>query len=57
MPTLAKLRDMFVDAMAVAGVPKVHVAILDPSTVPYGLEIVIDAGIITQSLVVTELHD
>ena len=47
------MQDTFVDAVAVAGAPRVRVAVLDPSSLPPEIEIVTNAGTITQSLVVT----
>lgn len=39
--------------MAVAGVPRVRVAVIDPSSLPAEIEIVTNTGIVTQSLVIT----
>ena len=46
------MQDTFVDTVAATGVPKVHVAVLNPSSLPAKLKIVTDASTITQSLVV-----
>ena len=49
------MQDTFVDAVAALGIPRVRVALLDSSSMPLELEIVIDASTITQSLLVTGL--
>ena len=51
------MQDTFVDAVAAAGAPRVRVAVLDPSSLPSEIEVVTDAGTITQSLVVTGSQD
>ena len=49
------MQNTFVDAMVAQGVPRVRVAVMDPSSLRSKLEIVRDAGVITQSLVVTSI--
>ena len=51
------MQDTFVDAMAALGVPRVRVVVLDPASLPSELEIVTDAGIVTQTLLVIGLRD
>ena len=43
------MQDTFIDAIAAARAPRVHVAMLDPSSLPSEIEVVIDVGIIIQS--------
>ena len=45
------------DVVAALGVPRVRVAVLDPHIIRSELEIVTDAGVVIQSLVVTGLLD
>ena len=49
---LCSLQDTFTEAVASAGVPRVQVAIHDPSLTPKLLEIVTDEGVLSQRVVV-----
>ena len=49
------MQDIFVDAVAARGVPRVRVAILDPQSIPTKVEIVTDASVVTQRILVTGL--
>ena len=51
------MQDTFVDAVDALGVPRVKVAIMNPSSLPSNLEIMTNASTITQSLIVIGLQD